>query len=94
MEMSFTRGAAPAETPVRSKETTPPAFTETEAPSSNVIFPSSVHTERVTDLTEFKGYLEEYCKTFDIDLNEVLNSPFTLVTPDSSNPYKQMYVEN
>ena len=60
----------------------------------DVIFPSSVHTERVTDLTEFKGYLEEYCKTFDLDLNEVLNSPFTLVTPDSSNPYKQMYVEN
>mgnify|MGYP003526537976 CR=1 FL=1 len=28
------------------------------------------------------------------DINEVLTSPFTVVTPDSKNPYKQMYVAN
>ena len=27
-------------------------------------------------------------------MNEVLASPFTVVTPDSKNPYKQMYVAN
>ena len=25
---------------------------------------------------------------------EIMNSPFTVVTPDSKNPYKQMYVAN
>ena len=59
-----------------------------------VIFPDNVRVQRLEDLSEFKGYLEEYCKVFDLDLPEVMNSPFTLVTPDSSNPYKQMYVEN
>ena len=29
-----------------------------------------------------------------LDAGEILSSPFTLVTPDSSNPYKRMYVEN
>ena len=29
-----------------------------------------------------------------LDIDEVLAAPFTVVTPDSSNPYRQMYVPN
>ena len=38
--------------------------------------------------------LKEYCSDFHYDLKTILSSPFTLVTPNSKNPYKQMYVAN
>ena len=59
-----------------------------------VVFPKNVHARKLDDLSEFKDVLKEYCDTFGISLNEVLSAEFTLVEPDSSNPYKQMYVEN
>jgi glutamate synthase domain-containing protein 3 len=46
------------------------------------------------DLEELKEYIAEFCELFGYDINTVLNSPFTVVTPDSKNPYKQMYVAN
>lgn len=61
-----------------------------------IIFPSqvTVKTARKTDIEEIKKYLSEYCKLFGYDINEIIDSPFTVVTPDSKNPYKQMYVAN
>ena len=47
-----------------------------------------------SDMKELKTYVTEYCDLFGYDMNEVLASPFTVVTPDSKNPYKQMYVAN
>ena len=35
-----------------------------------------------------------FCELFGYDAGEVLSTPFTVVTPDSSNPYRQMYVAN
>lgn len=46
------------------------------------------------DLEELKGYISEYCEVFKLDISKILDSPFTVVTPDSKNPYKQMYVAN
>lgn len=59
-------------------------------------FPSQVSTRKATDtdLNEIKKYIENFCKYFDYNASEILNSGFTLVTPDSKNPYKQMYVAN
>ena len=62
----------------------------------DIKFPSQV-TARLadkSDMDELKAYVAEYCDLFGCDVNEVLNSPFTVVTPDSKNPYKQMYVTN
>ena len=62
----------------------------------DVKFPSQV-TARPTeesDMKELKTYVIEYCDLFGYDMNEILASPFTVVTPDSKNPYKQMYVAN
>ncbi|MCH5272376.1 MAG: glutamate synthase [Lachnospiraceae bacterium] len=59
-------------------------------------FPHQV-TARLTDekdMEEIRDVLSEYCEIFGCDLNTVLDSPFTVVTPDSKNPYKQMYVAN
>ncbi len=62
----------------------------------DVIFPPQVtpRPAEEKDIEELKQYISEYCSIFDIDMDEVLSGPFTVVTPDSKNPYKQMYVPN
>lgn len=46
------------------------------------------------DMEEIRGLLTEYCELFGCDPTAITASPFTVVTPDSKNPYKQMYVAN
>ena len=62
----------------------------------DVLFPEQVTARPATseDLTELRSTLSEYCDLFQIDIEEVLSAPFTVVTPDSNNPYRQMYVAN
>lgn len=62
----------------------------------NVRFPGQVtaHAAQAEEIEELKEYLSEYCDLFGYDINNVLSSPFTVVTPDSKNPYKEMYVAN
>ena len=62
----------------------------------NIVFPSQVTARKATDsdLKELKAHIREYCKIFGLDISKILASPFTVVTPDSKNPYKQMYVAN
>ena len=62
----------------------------------NVRFPSQVTARIATksDLEELEVYVSEYCDLFGYDIHEVLSSPFTVITPDSKSPYKQMYVAN
>ena len=63
---------------------------------AGVQFPGQVIVSHANgkDLGELKPILEEYCKEFDLDVEEILNAEFTVLTPDSKNPYKQMYVAN
>ena len=49
---------------------------------------------QIRDMTELNAYVAEYCELFGLDSEEILASPFTVITPDSKNPYKQMYVAN
>ena len=62
----------------------------------NVDFPKNVHAKPVNkdELNEFYPFIKEFCDYFGYDEKEILNADFTLVTPDSNNPYKQMYVQN
>ena len=62
----------------------------------DVTFPGQVSASAATDadMKLIKKYVEEYCALFGENVREVLDSPFTVVTPDSANPYKQMYVAN
>ena len=62
----------------------------------DVKFPSQVTARPAdeSDIEELKQYLSEYCDVFGYNINEVLSAPFTVITPDSKNPYKQMYVAN
>lgn len=59
-------------------------------------FPGQVSCRRAEteDLAEIRPVLEEYCAQFGLSLEEILDAPFTIVTPNSANPYKQMYVAN
>lgn len=62
----------------------------------DVKFPAQVTARPANeaDMEELKPYVSKYCRLFGYDINEILSSPFTVVTPDSKNPYKQMYVTN
>lgn len=62
----------------------------------DVKFPDQVTARpaKAADMEELKVYVREYCGVFGYDMATVLHAPFTVVTPDSKNPYKQMYVAN
>lgn len=62
----------------------------------DIEFPSQVTARTATkdDMEEIKNYVSKYCELFEVDSKELLDSPFTVITPDSKNPYKQMYVAN
>ena len=63
---------------------------------ADIAFPKQVTARAATpeDLGEIEKYVAEYCSLFGGDLKSLMSSAFTVVTPDSKNPYKQMYVQN
>ena len=63
---------------------------------SDIVFPNQVTARPATDadMVLIRKYVMEYCALFGADSQVVLDSAFTVVSPDSSNPYKQMYVAN
>lgn len=66
------------------------------ADCNGINFPKNVHVKPATqeDLAEITPYIKEFCAYFNADEKEILNSEFTVISPDSNNPYKQMYVAN
>ena len=62
----------------------------------NIVFPSHIRVSPASesDMSEIAPLISEYCGLFGLDANDVLSAPFTVVTPDTKNPYKQMYVAN
>lgn len=64
--------------------------------AEDIHFPDHVCARPATgeDLESIAPEIRRFCEIFGYDAEKVLCSPFTLVTPDTSNPYKQMYVAN
>ena len=62
----------------------------------DVHFPHGVtaRSADADDLAQLREHLHAYCAVFGLDLDAVMRAPFTVVTPDSGNPYRQMYVMN
>lgn len=62
----------------------------------DVLFPAQVTARPAApeDLEEIRAELEAFGHLFGENPAELLNTPFTVVTPDSSTPYRQMYVAN
>lgn len=61
-----------------------------------VSFPeqTTVKIANPEDLAEIRPLIAKFCETFGYDFAKIIDEPFTLVTPNVANPYKQMYVAN
>ena len=61
-----------------------------------IAFPDQVSARAATDedMIEIARFVGEYCRLFGADESEIMESPFTVITPDSTNPYKRLYVAN
>ncbi len=59
-------------------------------------FPSQVTLRAATDedMNEILPFLKNYCEYFNLDIDRLTGERFTVITPDSKKPYKQMYVAN
>lgn len=62
----------------------------------DILFPKQVETRVATeeDEEEIRPYVEEFASLFGYDVAYIMNETFTVVTPDSNNPYHQLYVAN
>lgn len=56
--------------------------------------PAQVKAELATpeDMAEIDEYLDEYCKLLKEDKKEILDHQFVVITPNSANPYHNLYV--
>lgn len=63
---------------------------------TGVKFPNQVTAKEASseDMRLIEKYIDEYCSLFGYEKEKVLDAKFTVITPDSKNPYKQMYVAN
>lgn len=59
-------------------------------------FPKQVttHIADSSERIEIEEAVNKFCGIFDYDAAEIMNSDFTVVLPDTNNPFKQMYVAN
>ncbi len=64
--------------------------------AADIKFPAQVNVSAASeeDLAEIRPYVEKFCKYFGLSADDVLDGEYTVVTPDTKNPYKQMYVAN
>ena len=46
------------------------------------------------DLESIRGYAEEFAEAFGYDADELLSHHYIVLTPNSANPYKQLYTPN
>lgn len=62
----------------------------------NILLPKQVIARPAShkDLDGIWTYLHTFCELFGGDCDELVRQPFTLITPNSNNPYKQLYVTN
>ena len=63
---------------------------------SAVKFPSQTKSRAANeaDMKEIMPYIKKYCTLFGYDEESMFEDKYTVIIPDSKNPYKQMYVAN
>ena len=69
-------------------------FLRCAAPPASLPDRILVREAAAQDLAEIEPYVTEFCKKFGEDRAEILDSRFYVLTPDSKNPYKQLYTYN
>ncbi len=63
---------------------------------ADIRFPKNVTARGAIsyDIEEISEYISEFSAAFGYNNDEIINHRFTVIEPDSKNPYKQMYVAN
>ena len=58
--------------------------------------PAQVHARFAEegDKAELQPLIQEYCRLFGRNPKEILEDSFVILTPDTKNPYKQLYTYN
>jgi len=59
--------------------------------------PKQIHVamKKGSDIPEIKSHITKFCEYFsDVNKEAILDSTFVILTPDSNNPYKQLYTSN
>lgn len=69
-------------------------YIRSEKPPKGLPAQVSIHKCAAEDLEVIRSYIREYCKHFGTDERELLASPYYKLTPNSQNPYRQLYVHN
>ena len=69
-------------------------FLRTEEEPVNISPKVNVSKADKNDLKEIKKYITKFAELFKKDVNFLLNSTFYVLTPDSNNPYKELYIQN
>ena len=65
-----------------------------ELPQIHFPHQTTSHTAGEDDFAQFAPFIKKYCDHFGADYDKLINDKYTVITPDSKNPYKQMYVSN
>ena len=62
----------------------------------NITFPKQVTTHVATEeeKQEIRPCVAAFCSAFGMNTDQIMASDFTVVLPDTKNPFKQMYVTN
>lgn len=62
----------------------------------NIEFPKQTTVKKADkkDIDNILPVLERFCSIFGYDFEEVISEDFYVITPDTKNPYKQLYVAN
>ena len=55
---------------------------------------NTVTISTAEELAALRPLVERWCALFGGDAEKLMEGPFTIVTPDSRNPYRQMYAAN
>ena len=53
-----------------------------------------INEAKEEDLLEIMPYLKKFSKYFNLNLDDLIKDGFSVVTPNSSNPFKAHYVAN
>ena len=64
--------------------------------TSAIRFPDRVTTRPMSDedAREIGPFVSRFCESFGYDEKDIMNRQYTVVVPDTKNPYRQMYVAN
>lgn len=62
----------------------------------NILLPGQIVARPAgqEDLRSIETYLQTFCHLFGGRCDDILRHPFTVIEPNSSNPYRQLYVTN